>query len=73
MAVNSIVPEVDVKTATDTINAIRGLVYNPISDAHGMGAFDAERLATTWKWTAKAQSLDETSFDPETAISRDYK
>ena len=73
MAVNSIVPEVDVKTAADTINAIRGLVYNPISDAHGMGAFDAERLATTWKWTAKAQSLDETSFDPETAISRDYK
>lgn len=72
-SVNSIVPEVDIKTATDTINAIKGLVYNEVSAAHGLGMYDAERLATTWKWTAQAQDLDEASFDPETAVTRDYQ
>lgn len=73
MAVHKIVPEVEVKTAMDTINSIAGLVYNDVSDAHGMGAFDPERLATTWKWTAQAQGLEEDSFDPETAVTRDFQ
>ncbi len=71
--VHSIVPEVDVSTALSTINSIRGLVYNPISDANGLGAFDPERLATTWQWTAKAQGLDEAAFDPETAVNRSFQ
>ena len=72
-AVHKAVVEVDVKTAVDTINAIKGLVYNQVSAKDGIGAFNAERLATTWKWTAKAQGVDEASFDPETAISRLYQ
>ncbi len=71
--VHDIVPEVDVKTAMDTINSISGLVYNDISEAHGMGVFNPERLATTWKWTARAQGIDEAAFDPETAVNREFK
>ncbi len=70
--VHKIVPEVDASAAADTITSIKGLVYNDASSAHGLGQFDPERLATTWQWTAKAQSLDPASFDPERAINRQF-
>lgn len=66
------VPEVEVDVAADTIKSISSLVHNPASKAHGLGRFDADRLATTWKWTAKAQGLNSSSFNPEMAISRSY-
>lgn len=71
-AVNSIVPEVDVKVATDTINSIRGLVYNDISQATKVGAFDRSHLASTWKWTSEAQGIDEASFEPESVLNLDF-
>lgn len=71
-AVHKVVPEVDVKMAADTIRSIRPLVYNEASEAHGMGAFDPERLATTWQWTARAQELEAASFDPEEAVDRTF-
>ena len=70
--VHDMVPEVDASTATDTINSIKSLVYNAVSDKDGYGAFTKERLATTWKWTAKAQNISVDSFDPESAINRQF-
>lgn len=68
--VHKLVPEVDAATATNTIHSIKGLVYNEVSKADGMGALTPERLATTWQWTAKAQNKAIDSFDPESAINR---
>ena len=70
--VHEMVPEVDASTATDTINSIKSLVYNAVSDQDGYGAFTKERLATTWQWTAKAQNIAVDSFDPESAINRQF-
>lgn len=70
--VHEMVPEVDASTATDTINSIKSLVYNAVSDQDGYGAFTQERLATTWQWTAKAQNIAVDSFDPESAINRQF-
>lgn len=71
-AVHAVVPEVDVAMAADTIRSIRPLVYNAASEAHGVGAFDPERLAATWQWTAKAQELDPAMLDPEEAVDRSF-
>lgn len=71
-AINKKVPEVDIAVAADTIKAITILVHNKASESHGLGRFDQGRLATTWKWTAKAQGLKEASFNPELAVNRSY-
>ena len=71
-AVKAAVPEVDATVAEATIRSINGLVYNEASSKAGLGQFDAERLATTWNWTAKAQGLENASFDPEQAIKRGF-
>ena len=70
--VHDMVPEVDASTATDTINSIKSLVYNAVSDQDGYGVFTKERLATTWKWTAEAQDIAVDSFDPESAVNRQF-
>ena len=71
--VHDMVPEVDASTATNTINSIKSLVYNAVSDQDGYGAFTKERLATTWKWTAEAQDIAVDSFDPESAVNRQFQ
>ncbi|MGQ7272856.1 ABC transporter substrate-binding protein [Marinobacter sp. V034] len=71
-AVHNVVPEVDAALAADTIRSIESLVYNEASSEQGMGVFNPERLATTWKWTARAQGIDVASFDPETAVDRSF-
>ncbi len=70
--VHEMVPEVEAKTATNTILSIRPLVYNSISEQDGLGAFSPERLATSWKWVSRAQDREDMDFDPETAITRDF-
>lgn len=70
--VHKMVPEVEAKTATDTIIAIKNLVHNAVSEKDGLGAITPERLATTWKWTATAQDIKIDRFDPETAIQRQF-
>ncbi|WP_240610047.1 ABC transporter substrate-binding protein [Billgrantia endophytica] len=71
-AVHAVVPEVEVEMAASTIEAIRSLVFNDASDAHGLGTFDPERLATTWQWTAEAQDMDPAQLDPESIIDRSF-
>ncbi len=71
-AVHDAVPEVDAQQAADTVRSIKGLVMNEVSDRDGLGGFAPERLATTWEWTARAQKLDRNSFNPETAVNRNF-
>lgn len=71
-AVHSVVPEVDVAMAADTIRSIRPLVYNETSAAHGMGNFNHERLVNTWEWTAKAQEMDPGTLNPEDVVDRSF-
>ncbi|MCF2946981.1 ABC transporter substrate-binding protein [Paraglaciecola aquimarina] len=68
--VNKIVPEVDKKVALETITSIKGLVFNEVTKAHGLGAINKERLATSWSWVAKSQGFEHSKLDPETAINR---
>ncbi len=70
--VHKMVPEVEAKTATDTINSIKNLVHNAVSERDGLGAITPQRLATTWRWTASAQDIKIDSFNPETAIQRQF-
>lgn len=71
--VHDIVPEVDAITATNTINSIKTLVFNEVSQQDGLGAITPERLAKTWVSTATAQGIEASSFDPETAINREFE
>lgn len=70
--IHKMVPEVEVKDAENTIEAIKGLVYNEVSDKNGIGTFEAARLKTTWVATAEALKIDPNSFDPESAVSHDF-
>ncbi len=70
--VHDLVPEVDGEVAGNTIKSIRELVFNPVSEKTGLGAFDSSRLAETWRLTAIAQELPQDKLDPETAINRSY-
>lgn len=70
-AVHSIVPEVDIEVAADTIRSIRGLVYNEASAAHGVGVIDTQRMATSWAWVARSQGFSEDALDPEQVVNRD--
>ncbi|TXS95877.1 ABC transporter substrate-binding protein [Parahaliea maris] len=69
--VEAMVPEVDAGVATATILTMRDLVFNDASARLGLGALDPARLAETWRWVARAQDLDESAFDPETAVARE--
>ncbi|MEX2365558.1 MAG: ABC transporter substrate-binding protein, partial [Pseudohongiellaceae bacterium] len=71
-AVNQWVPEVEVDSAAATIRSIENLVFNTVSSTDGLGAFNPERLALTWNWTAQAQGIEPGSFDPETTLNRDF-
>ncbi|MCU4676064.1 ABC transporter substrate-binding protein [Catenovulum sp. 2E275] len=70
--VHQLVPEVDGDVAAGTIKSIKELVFNPISEKTGLGVFDKDRLAETWRLTAIAQELPQDKLDPETAIDRSF-
>ncbi|TBR41818.1 ABC transporter substrate-binding protein [Marinomonas agarivorans] len=71
-AVNKKVPEADIPTAITTINSMRTLVYNSVSEKDGIGTITPERLQLTWQATAKAQNLNVTDFDPESVVDRRF-
>jgi NitT/TauT family transport system substrate-binding protein len=71
-AVHAMAPEVDVEVARAQFAASIPLMVNAISKKDGAGAFEKGLLATTWKWTAEAQSLPLDKIDPETAVDRSF-
>lgn len=66
-ALKKMVAEVDEQQAEEQFAASVPLMVNEISEAEGAG-FDAQRLATTWEWVARAQGLEVDSLDPASAI-----
>jgi len=66
-ALKKMVSEVDEQQAEEQFAASVPLMVNDISEAEGAG-FDAQRLATTWEWVARAQDLEVDSLDPASAI-----
>jgi NitT/TauT family transport system substrate-binding protein len=70
--VHKIVPEVDVDDAKNTIQSIKGLVYNEVSSKYGLGQFNPQRLTNTWIATAGALGIDPNDFDPESAVNRQF-
>jgi len=71
-AVHNQVAEVDANVAAATIRSIHGLVHNASSEKTGLGNFDAQRLADTWAWTAKAQNIEASAFDPQSVLAQDF-
>ncbi len=66
-ALKKMVSEVDEQQAEEQFAASVPLMQNEISAAEGSG-FDAQRLATTWEWVAKAQGMAVDSLDPASAV-----
>ncbi|WP_313054710.1 ABC transporter substrate-binding protein [Pseudomonas lopnurensis] len=66
-ALKKMVAEVDEQQAEEQFAASVPLMQNEISAAEGSG-FDAQRLATTWEWVARAQGMALDSLDPASAI-----
>jgi NitT/TauT family transport system substrate-binding protein len=71
-ALKAIFPEMDAALVEQQFLTIVPLIDNPISKSEGIGTFQKERVAKTWEWTAKAQNLAISSFDPEKAINRSF-
>lgn len=71
-AVATVVPEVKAETAIGSVTDTIPLLFNEVTKKDGQGVFEKARLATTWKWVAKAQKLKETSLDPETVVDRSF-
>lgn len=69
-ALHSMVPEVDPDVAAAQILDTMKLVYNEVTEADGLGALTAERVALTWDWVAQAEGLDKDALDPETIVDR---
>lgn len=65
-------PEMDSALVEKQFLTIVPLIDNPIMKAEGLGAFQKQRLYTTWEWTAKAQNLPLDRIDPETAVDRSF-
>ncbi|MDH3667828.1 MAG: ABC transporter substrate-binding protein [Paracoccaceae bacterium] len=61
------VPEVAFDDCMGSLSATLKFVFNDHSAATGLGKFDTERLAFTWKVVSEAQSLD-ASWDPAQSI-----
>lgn len=70
--IHAMVPEVAVEDATNTINSMKGLVFNEVSDKYGMGSFDPQRLKDTWVATANALEINVDKLDPENAVNRSF-
>jgi NitT/TauT family transport system substrate-binding protein len=71
-ALKATFPEMDTALVEQQFLTIVPLIDNPISKAEGIGTFQKERVFKTWEWTAKAQNMAITSFDPERAVNRSF-
>lgn len=71
-SMKTLFPEMDAALVEQQFLTIVPLIDNAISKAEGIGSFQKERVGKTWEWTAKAQNVAVSSFDPETAVNRSF-
>ncbi len=60
-------PEVEQDDCEGSVRATMTFVFNPAQQAAGLGRFDPERLAFTWKVVAESLQLDP-AWDPRQAV-----
>ncbi|MEM7258335.1 MAG: ABC transporter substrate-binding protein, partial [Pseudomonadota bacterium] len=70
MAVSAMVPELGSEDVTSSWLDASKLVFNEVTEADGLGAFESNRLAATWARVAAAQGLDPSALDPESIVDR---
>lgn len=71
-AIKARVEDIDAAVAADEFAASIPLIDNSISEKDGLGVFEPELLAQTWKWVAEAQELPEDTLDPQDVVTNDY-
>ena len=71
-SVAAMVPEISSEAVEGSLGDALALVYNDVTDEDGLGAFEPERLKTTWERVAEAQGLDPSALDPESVVDRSF-
>ncbi|MGV8936531.1 MAG: ABC transporter substrate-binding protein [Allorhizobium sp.] len=71
-SVHKIVPELSVDDVKGAIMDTMVLEFNEVTDKDGLGVFEKDRLAETWKRVAASQKLDVTKFEAESFIDRSF-
>lgn len=71
-SVMAIVPELQSENVMGSLRDTLVLIFNEVTDEHGLGTFEPGRLAATWKRVAAAQGLDPASVDPEALVDRSF-
>lgn len=71
-AVAAIVPEIEAAKAIGAWKDTSVLIFNEVTKKDGLGVFEAERLAATWKRVSQSQKLDAAKLDPETIVNRSF-
>ncbi|WP_446699190.1 ABC transporter substrate-binding protein [Agrobacterium cavarae] len=69
-AVVAMVPELQAEDVEGSLKDTLPLIFNEVTEKDGLGVFNADRLAETWKRVSAAQGIDASKLDPETAVSR---
>ena len=71
-SVKAAAPQIDVPLAQKQWEMAVPLITNQIAATEGQGAFNADRLAKTWEWTAKGQGLPIEKLDPAAALDQRF-
>jgi len=71
-SVAAMVPELSAKDVENSWLDASKLVFNSVTETDGLGAFEPERLAATWKRVAAAQGLAADAVDPESIVDRSF-
>ena len=71
-AVVAQVPELSLEDVTGPLNDALKLIHNENTRIDGLGKLESTRVASTWQRVAQAQGLDQSSFNPESAVDRSF-
>ncbi|HZG31468.1 NitT/TauT family transport system substrate-binding protein [Ensifer adhaerens] len=71
-AVTAMVPELKSEDVEGSLKDTLPLIFNEVTDKDGLGVFEPNRLAETWKRVSAAQGIDVAKLDPETTVSRKF-
>lgn len=71
-AVTAMVPELKSEDVQGSLNDTLPLIFNEVTDKDGLGVFEANRLAETWRRVSAAQGIELAKLDPETTVSRKF-
>ena len=71
-SVKALFPVTDEKVAALASTTSTPLIFNSISDKHGVGSLDENLVGITWSWVAKYTGKSPDAIDPEDVVNRDF-